>query len=63
LVECCPPWWVVSLVCHGFGVFSSGTRGEDVKWWKCMRVDLQGTQGAILLAVRVHWEWWLVGVR
>jgi hypothetical protein len=31
-------WWstalldgLLSLVCHGFGVFSSGTRGEDVK--------------------------------
>jgi hypothetical protein len=33
-----------------------------VRWWKCIRVDLQGTQGAILLAVRAHWDWWLVGV-
>jgi hypothetical protein len=31
-------WWstalldgLLSLVCHGFGIFSSGTRGEDVK--------------------------------
>jgi hypothetical protein len=56
-------WWsaalldrLLSLVFHGFGVFSSETRGEDVKLWKCMRVDLQGTQGAILLPVRAHWE-------
>jgi hypothetical protein len=33
------------LVHHGLGVFSSGAGGEDVKWWKSMRVDLQGTQG------------------
>jgi hypothetical protein len=33
-----------------------------VRWWKCMRVDLQSTKGAILLAERTHWEWWLVGV-
>jgi hypothetical protein len=57
-------WWsaafldgLLSLVRHGLGVFSSGAGGEDVRWWKCMRVDLQGAKGAILLAVRAHWEW------
>jgi hypothetical protein len=56
-------WWSVvllhgllSLVRHGLGVFSSGARGEDVKGWKSMRVDLQGIQEAILLTERVHWE-------
>jgi hypothetical protein len=45
------------------GVFSSGeARWEDVKWWKCMRVDLHSTKGAILLAMRTHREWWLAGV-
>jgi hypothetical protein len=62
-------WWsaalldgLLSLVRHGFGVFSSRVGREDVRWWKCMRVDLQSTKGAILLAERTHWEWWLVGV-
>jgi hypothetical protein len=36
---------LISLVRHGFGVFSSEQGGEDVKRWKSMRVDLQGTQG------------------
>jgi hypothetical protein len=27
-----------------------------------MQVDLQSTKGAILLAVRAHWEWWLADV-
>jgi hypothetical protein len=26
------------------GVFSGGRR-EAVKWWKCVRVDLQSTEG------------------
>jgi hypothetical protein len=52
-----------SLVRHGLGVFSFRAGGEDVRWWKCIRVDLQDTRGAILLTVRAHWEWWLVGVR
>jgi hypothetical protein len=62
-------WWsaslldgLLSLVRHGFGVFSSRARREDVRWWKCMQVDLQSTKGAILLAEGTHWEWWLVGV-
>jgi hypothetical protein len=55
--------WLFPLVCHGLGDFFSGEGGqEDVKWWKCMRVDLQSTKGAILLAMRAHWEWWLAGV-
>jgi hypothetical protein len=54
---------LLSFVHHGLGVFSSRVGGEDVRWWKCMRVDLQATKGAILLAVRAHWEWWLVGMR
>jgi hypothetical protein len=27
-----------------------------------MRVDLQSTKGAILLAVKAHREWWLASV-
>jgi hypothetical protein len=51
------------LSAMALGVFSSREAGwEDVKWWKCMQVDLQSTKGAILLAVRTHWEWWLDGV-
>jgi hypothetical protein len=53
-------WWgadlldcLLSLVCHGLGVFSSGEEGrEDVRCeWIC-----RATKGAILLAVRAHWE-------
>jgi hypothetical protein len=53
-------WWstaildgLLSFVRHGLEVFSSRARGEDVK---SMRVDLQGTQEAILLTERAHWE-------
>jgi hypothetical protein len=34
---------LLSLVRHGLGVFSSGAGRGDVRWWKCIRVDLQGT--------------------
>jgi hypothetical protein len=51
---------------HGFfplfamalGFFEGGRR-KEVKWWKCERVDLQSTRGLFLLALKVHWEWWL----
>jgi hypothetical protein len=56
LIGCFP------LSSMALGFFSFGAGREDVRWWKCMRVDLQGIEGAILLAVRVHWEYWLVGV-
>jgi hypothetical protein len=52
-------WLPLSAMALGF---SSGAGREDVKWWKCMQVDLHSTEGTILLDVRVHWEWWLVGV-
>jgi hypothetical protein len=40
--------WLFSLVRHGlWGFFSGGGGREDVKWWKCMRMDLQSTKGAI----------------
>jgi hypothetical protein len=49
-------WWsaalldgLLSLIRHGLGVFSSAARGEDVMLWKCMRVDLQGTQGGYFI--------------
>jgi hypothetical protein len=62
LMECCSKL-AFPLVRHGLGGFSSGEAGgEDMRWWKCMWVDLQSTKEAILLAVRVDWEWWLVGV-
>jgi hypothetical protein len=38
--------WLFPLVRHGLGGLSSREAGwEDVKWWKCMRVDLQSTKG------------------
>jgi hypothetical protein len=33
---------LLSLICHGLGVFSFEARGEDVRCWRSMRVDLQG---------------------
>jgi hypothetical protein len=63
-------WWntalldgMLSVVCHGLGVFSSGARRKmwgdgGVCEWICT-----ASQGAILLTERAHWEWWLVGVR
>jgi hypothetical protein len=50
------------LVRHGLGGFSGSGGREGVKWWKCVRIDLQSTREAILLAVEVHWEWWMAGV-
>jgi hypothetical protein len=44
------------------GFFSSEAGRKDVRWWRCMWVDLQSTKGAILLAERMYWKWWLVGV-
>jgi hypothetical protein len=38
------------------GVFSGGGGREGVKRWKCVRVDLQSTGEAILLAVEVYRE-------
>jgi hypothetical protein len=38
---------------------------KDEREWndrKCVRMDLQSTREAILLAVGVHREWWLAGV-
>jgi hypothetical protein len=63
LMECCPLWWVASPCPPWLWGFLLWNKGDDVKWWKCMRVDLQGTREVILLTVRAHWEWWLVGVR
>jgi hypothetical protein len=64
LVECCPPWWV-AFPCPpwpwGFLLWS---RGE--KMWSDGRVCkwiCRASRGAILLTMRAHWEWWLVGVR
>jgi hypothetical protein len=57
LMGCFP----LSAMALGFSPLEQG--GEDVKWWKSMRMGLSGTQGAILLTVIAHWEWWLVGVR
>jgi hypothetical protein len=49
-------WWsavllngLLSFVRHGFGVFCSEQGGEDVKGWRSMRVDLQGTQGGYFI--------------
>jgi hypothetical protein len=49
--------WLFPLVRHGLGGFS--LKEEDKRTRndrKCMRVDLQSTRGAILLAVRAHRE-------
>jgi hypothetical protein len=62
LVDLCLHWWVAFPCSHWPWDFFLWTRGEDVRWWKCMRVGLQSTKWAILLAKRTHWEWWLVGV-
>jgi hypothetical protein len=53
-VSPCLPWpW-------GFFFWKRRTRGREMM--EVLRMDLQSTRGAILLAVRVHQEWWLVGV-
>jgi hypothetical protein len=43
---------VFPLSAMALGVFSGGG-GEGVKCWKCVRVDLQSTGEAILLAVEI----------
>jgi hypothetical protein len=71
-------WWnaalldgLLSLVLYDFGVFSSGAGGEDVRWWKCMRVDLQSTKGGyfiswedalgVMIGWRTLWEYQTAG--
>jgi hypothetical protein len=56
LVRSCPPWWVACLCPPWLWGFSSGAGGEDVKWWRSVRVDLQGTQGGLF-----YWLWERVG--
>jgi hypothetical protein len=51
-----------SLSAMALGVFSGRGGREGVKWWKCVRMNLQSTREAILLAVEVHREWWMDGV-
>jgi hypothetical protein len=64
LVECCLPWWV-AFPCPpwtwGFLLWGRGEKmcndGRVYKW------SCRAPRGAILLTMRAHWEWWLVGVR
>jgi hypothetical protein len=56
LMGCFP----LSAMALGFLLWSRGRRCEVMEVYAS---GFAGYQGAILLTVRVHWEWWLVGVR
>jgi hypothetical protein len=52
---------VFPLSSMALGVFPGEAGRVGVKWWKCVWVFAEH-QRAILLAVEMHWEWWLASV-
>jgi hypothetical protein len=52
LVEYCSPWWVAFPCLPWPRGFLLCSKGEDVRWWSSMRVDLHGIPGGYF----IDWE-------